>query len=392
MGFHTDKNTIFLQLMIAGKRIKVSTGFTTQAWNKKKQRVNSSEDFAWEVNQALDKIQDLVEDLKAKHRVEGFVPDAGFLNNLVAEVTKKDLILIPEEKKRVWEYVDIYIQRKKEMLSEGYLKNWPSLREQLKEFAPLLTFDQLSPAWQQSFVAWMITEKEIFNNTLVNKIKYIQIMARDAQKLGYSIHPDFDGFSMKEVRYPVVWLDWDTHVQRLREVKLIKMLDQIRDRFLFRCNTGMREGEMNQLAPSHFYKKEGNTWLKYFDHKAKKGKTIVLNVEALALSEKYGMKWPKVVQSDENQLIKQVCMIAELDEVRIKLRHIGNKAVTTSIPLYDLITTHTARRTFARRWYEQGGNLLKLSRYLGHSSVDITQRYIGVEDEEANDEMLRVMG
>ena len=39
---------------------------------------------------------------------------------------------------------------------------------------------------------------------------------------------------------------------------------------------------------------------------------------------------------------------------------------------------HRYRHTFAKQWILNGGNVVALSRLLGHSSLDITQNYINL--------------
>ena len=39
---------------------------------------------------------------------------------------------------------------------------------------------------------------------------------------------------------------------------------------------------------------------------------------------------------------------------------------------------HRYRHTFAKQWIINGGNVVSLSKLLGHSSLDITQNYINL--------------
>jgi integrase/recombinase XerD len=52
---------------------------------------------------------------------------------------------------------------------------------------------------------------------------------------------------------------------------------------------------------------------------------------------------------------------------------------------------HRYRHTFAKQWITNGGNVVSLSKLLGHSSLDITQNYINLlvsdiahQDDEFN--------
>lgn len=392
MGFWISKRSIVLQFKCGPHRPKVYLGLLTDHWDAKKQRVPTRVDFAWEINQRLDRVEELVTDIRMEYKRSGFFPDPRKLENDILFITQPEVEAnLNGKEKLVWEYVDTYIKRKEKLLTEGYLKNWPSFAEQVKCFDPLATFMDITSAWQERFADWLFRKEGLSQNTVHNKIVYVQVLARDARKLGYSIALDFEDFSIKEIHQPAVYLDWDTHVEQLRKIQLIQELEVVRDRFLFRCNTGMREGEMVGIKPGNFYQSKGD-YLKYYDQKGKKWKIIALNAEALSLAKKYGNSFPRISQQEENRLIKQVGMIAGLNEPREKLTHLGGKVKREIIPLYQLISSHTARRTFARRWYENGGELIKLSRYLGHKDLKTTMVYIGLEDLEASEEMRRVMG
>lgn len=125
--------------------------------------------------------------------------------------------------------------------------------------------------------------------------------------------------------------------------------------------------------------------------KGKKSKTIQVHEVAEAIIKGYGYQFPKCSQQDENVIIKEVSEKAGITEVYEKIRHSGSKLVASIVPKYKMVSSHTARRSFARRWYERGGDMLKLSKFLGHSSIRTTELYVGVEDNEANDEMMRVI-
>ncbi|WP_242501313.1 tyrosine-type recombinase/integrase [Komagataeibacter xylinus] len=55
-------------------------------------------------------------------------------------------------------------------------------------------------------------------------------------------------------------------------------------------------------------------------------------------------------------------------------------------PLFRCFGVHDLRHAFAVRWLKEGGNIYRLSRHLGHSSVKVTeQNYLGfltVEEQE----------
>lgn len=392
MGLILVRNSITIQMMIQRKRITIYTGLTTDHWDAGKQRVPSKSPFAWEINDKLVKVEEFLKRYKIEIKLNERTLDKAYLENEILAITNPEK---PTELKKqisyLWQYVEVFITRKKELLSAGYLKNWPSLAEHIKAFDPSATFLSITPDWQESFAKWLYG-KDLTQNTVSNKITYIQTMARDARKLGYQLPLDFEDYAIKRVTQPVFYLDWDTQVKEMERIPLIPQLDVIRDRFIFRCYTGIREGEMESLKPLNFYQKDGFDWLRYWDIKGKKWKTIGLNEKAVEIANKYNQQFPPVSQQEENVLIKQVGLLANIDYPVEKIRHFSSKIERSEVRAYQMISTHTARRTFARRWYDQGGDLLLLSRYLGHSDLGVTKIYIGLEDQEASREMFRIMG
>jgi len=334
-----------------------------------------------------------VQKIKIKAKVEGVVPDVLFLKSLVDQLRDKKS---PEEKEDlvfIWQLVNQYRERMINQRTHGHIKNFKSLADGFKNYFPMLTFSELSPEWMQAWTDWLIDDQELLTNTIVRKIRELRSVARWSMKIGVKVNPHYDEFRIKERRYHPFYLDWDIQLKKIEEVEIEdKTLGEIRDRFIFRCYTGMREGELNQLLPQHFTTKAGKYYLKYEDIKGKKPKSIQLSEKAVALAQKYSFALPKYAQQTENDLIKEVGRMAKLTQIYVKTRHSGSRVIVKHITVADMISTHTARRTFARRWYDQGGSVKKLSQYLGHSSMRITELYIGVEDDEANDEMMRVMG
>ena len=83
MPFHLFKNSIVWDIMIKGQRFRIFTGITTANWIQKEQRVSKIEDFAWEKNEVLEKIEREEYRLRARAKVEGVIPNKEFLEQLV---------------------------------------------------------------------------------------------------------------------------------------------------------------------------------------------------------------------------------------------------------------------------------------------------------------------
>lgn len=83
-----------------------------------------------------------------------------------------------------------------------------------------------------------------------------------------------------------------------------------------------------------------------------------------------------------NKNIKQLGKLAGINE-EIKIsRTEGGQIVTRTYKKYELICTHTARRSFATNAYLAGIDLYAIKEMLGHSKIETTINYLKVSEEE----------
>lgn len=73
-----------------------------------------------------------------------------------------------------------------------------------------------------------------------------------------------------------------------------------------------------------------------------------------------------------NKTIREICKSCNLDEP-IKLYQAGE---FTEGPKWQYVSSHTARRSFATNLYLRGADLYTISLLMGHSSTQMTERYI----------------
>ena len=77
-----------------------------------------------------------------------------------------------------------------------------------------------------------------------------------------------------------------------------------------------------------------------------------------------------------NYKIKDVCENAGIDEVASTTKTIGGKEVTKKDFKFDLVKTHTARRSFCTNAYLSGMNPVDIMQISGHSSEKTFLNYI----------------
>ena len=278
----------------------------------------------------------------------------------------------------------------------NYYRRWNVTVQHALEIRPNLRFLDIDENFFRDYVSWIIDEHGNTNNTIAGKVKRMKQLCREAGKYGYKTNPHFEDFTAKEERMPAIYLQW-SEVEALEKLKdLTEQERYVRDRFIFRCYTGIRSSDMHYLNASMISQNRGKRVLRMEVVKTVKSNSIFLPDKAFQIWENWGFAinqhttWNHL--QVENEVIKKLARRAKLNrEVQI-LRHQGDKALLEISQIWEVISSHTARRTYARAWYDRGGNLNWLREHLGHTDLATTMRYIGIERDEANQEAARLFG
>ena len=145
---------------------------------------------------------------------------------------------------------------------------------------------------------------------------------------------------------------------------------------LLLLDTGMRLAEIGTLRLDAFQE----TYIKVMG-KGRKEREIGLHPDVSKLLWKYIHKYRKPKNPDEPILFVGVYgkgkgRAFSQDGVKFLLKRIKD---TTGINADAGVrfSAHTFRHTFSKMYMQQGGEVLSLSRELGHSNVSITEKYLG---------------
>ena len=80
--------------------------------------------------------------------------------------------------------------------------------------------------------------------------------------------------------------------------------------------------------------------------------------------------------------MKEVCKIAEINDRVLKSITKGGKKQTTMHEKWELVSSHTARRSFATNLYNSGFPAVSIMQITGHRTESAFLKYIKVSKEE----------
>jgi len=169
-----------------------------------------------------------------------------------------------------------------------------------------------------------------------------------------------------------------------KTLKLTKeMLENARDLFLIGANTGLRISDYNRLTKKNIITENGIQYINVTTTKTGANLTIPINpmVNAI-LKKRNGTPPPKMPDQHLNYAIKQVGSIAKINTIETKTVIRGGKKTTIKYFKYDLISSHTARRSFCTNAYKSGMPTIDIMAISSHKTEKVFYNYIKVNNIE----------
>lgn len=386
-------------LMLRYTHKKKVTYFTTHKnirddyWDAKNQKVKRSYSGSDRFNIYLTKIKQKVDDIVNGLLIKGDDPTTSYVKSLYNE--KKT-----EQQKKsqytFFEYAEHYLELSKNSKSKGTLKTYRTVLNQLRKYEKYaqiqLDWNNIDMTFYYDFQEFYTGVQGYLNNGFGRIIKNMKVILNDATDKGYNTHLMFKNKNFKTVREEVnnIYLD-ETELRRMMDLDLSKnkTLERVRDLFIVGCYTGLRFSDFSQLKKENIV---GETF-KLKTIKTNEWVTIPLMDVVKRIMKKYkdnANSLPKsCVNQTMNKHLKEIGRRARINESFLKIRTKGRERIEETFPKYKLITTHTARRSFATNMFKRNVPSRVIMKITGHLTEKAFTSYIKVSQDENAEMMLR---
>ena len=162
----------------------------------------------------------------------------------------------------------------------------------------------------------------------------------------------------------------------------IAALERARGLFLIGCYTGLRVSDFSRLSKSHI-----GHHITIKTHKT--GTPVVIPIHPVVREIiDNGFNLTDTISDQKlNEQIKELCRLANITEKVMVNRNEGGRDIEHVLPKYKLVSSHTARRSFATNAYKAGVPTIGIMKLTGHTKESTFLKYIKVSAQE-NAEML----
>lgn len=265
----------------------------------------------------------------------------------------------------------------------GYMKLKRVLDRYHLETGSPISYDAFTMAYYDAFKLWL-TNRGLSLNYVGTLLKDLKVMLKQAHADGMHQNTVYLNPKFKKLVEEVdnVYLS-EEELTALYGLDLTGngRLDRVRDLFLIGAYTGLRFSDFSDLRPENITHNG-----RILTRKAVKTNgrvSIPLNGNVLAMLAKYDGVPPRTITNQKmNDYLKELCRLAGLVERVEVSRTSGGKRQTRYLDKCELVTTHTARRSFATNAYLAGVPTVAIMKCTGHKSEAVFLRYIKVSPEQ----------
>ena len=380
---NADKDTIiYLVYRNRQRRInfKISIGekVPPEEWDKANQRMRKRAGLPYKnFNRMLDLLQRNVEDIIFKLRSSDKLDEENLKEKIGGLLRKQSKISL-------YDYLD-------QIVSEGEyekVKAFGTLKSKFQQFSEerrrKVDFELITPTMVEEFIEWL-QSKNYSANYVGQMVKLFRRAMNRARKAGIHENPVkiSDAFIAEDV-YNVYLTNEES--QKLMGTALPPYLERARDLFIVGCYTGMRVGNYLNIDPETHIDLECGFIYAIVNKNGPRVK-IPIHPEVKKIIQKYNGLPHSISEQKLNKYLKEVCKRAGLIQPVIWVRTEGGKRVEHVSEKWEMVTSHTARRSFATNAYKAGIAPFEIMQITGHKSQKTFFKYIKITQEEAAERM-----
>ncbi len=366
-----------------GRRVKISTGETIHPdnWNKAKQLPRSNAPSAATLTTYLER-------LKSRAREVHLSLKADFANitpNVLKTAIERD-IKNGGKKETFVQFIERFIVECAEYRPEGSIEVYRSILKLLKGYNGPKDFGDINDEWFKKYQAYLERTK-MADGTIGAGINYIgknvgviRELMTVAKDQGLHRNTDYKGGAYTKPREDAFTIYLTVHeLLKMYVINLPKKQSIVRDRNMIAAFTALRFSDSSKITPNSV--RDGLMW----DKNQKTGEDVVVPlhwvVKQILEDNPDGLP-PAPSNQSTNKALKAIAKKAGItDNVQVTKTK-GGKLVTTVVNKYELVSSHTMRRSAASNMLKAGIPQKAIMMVGGWKTDESFRKYIRIGKEE----------
>ncbi len=275
----------------------------------------------------------------------------------------------------------------KQPLAPNTLKVYRTTLKHLQAFQETrikpIDFETIDLDFYSDYLEFLNSKSDLKTNAIGKYIQTIKTVMNEATEKGIN-----KNFAYKSKRFMTMRENADSiylNKNELNELGALelaanKRLEVVRDLFLIGCYTGLRYSDYSILNPQNI--KDGFVQIT----QTKTGGKIVIPIHDTIhkLLIKYDGKFPNTISNQKtNAYLKELGqLLASLKETTSKTYTVKGKRVIKNFYRWEMLSTHTGRRSFATNEFLAGTPSITIMAITGHKTEKDFLKYIKVTPDE----------
>lgn len=382
-----EPTLIYLFFCFNNQRLKYSTSekIHPKFWNSERKRAKETRSFPTyaTLNDTLDNLANTV---KNAHRdfINADIPPTPYkLKDIL------DKSLFKEEygqKTNLLKFISSLIAESNRKLNT--LNQWKQTYRKLLEYKKStkkeVDFDTIDMEFYSNFLQYL-TKEGYTKNSIGGFIKNVKVFMNEAVNRNLTKNLEYRNKKFKVIEEQVdkIYLTQQelATIYQMKLTGIYQKLDKVRDLFIIACYTGLRFSDLIELRADNVI--NGGSQIKIRTEKTSELVVIPLHPLVKKIIAKYKGNLPPVNSNQKmNEYLKEIGDLAELNESKIIAITRGGKTEKTTYKKWELITTHTARRSFATNAFLMDVPTISIMKITGHRTEKSFMKYIRISQEE----------
>ena len=266
--------------------------------------------------------------------------------------------------------------------SKGSYKNYITTIKHLKNYIKTKfntedsSLNKLNYDFVYNFSHYILLNTKCTHNGMMKHIQRLKKITNFCIKNNYITNDPFISFKIKFKKSNRVYIN-NEELYILKNIKLNKSLNKIRDIFLFACYTGLSYIDLYNLNIKNIQIGDDNLkWIFIKRHKTDIPSNVPILPPALIILNKYKTQnningiFPMISNQKTNIALKEIARLCNFNKK---------------------LTFHCARHTFATTiTLTNGVPIETVSKMLGHNNIKTTQIYARVIDSKISADMMKL--